>query len=168
MAFVTLSNFLTEPVTAIKLQTLSNAIAELRPLFVEKTLDQTLNNSAVLQNDTALFLAVPANTKWELNGVIRFNSGTTPDFRAKFTVPALATLKWNIFAQATTWLGFQQDETTTAVIDGLAASVAAQINGVLTVGANAGNLQLQWAQGTANVSNTIVQIGSYLKLQRMS
>lgn len=154
-----------EDLTAATLQAL---ISELRPLFVEKTVDETVNNSAALQNDDVLFLAVPANTKWELDGVIRFNSGTTPDFRAKFTVPASATLKWNIFAQAGTWLGFQQDETTTAVIDGLAASVATQVNGVLTVGANAGNLQLQWAQGTANASNTIVQIGSYLKLQRMS
>lgn len=168
MAFTALPTWTVEPITAADLKAMVDAIAELRPLFAEKTVDETVNNSATLQNDDQLVIAVPANTKWEVDGVFRFNSGTTPDIKAKFTVPASATLKWNFFAQAGTFLGFQQDETTTATVDGIAAPVACLVKGILTVGATAGNLQLQWAQATANASNTIVQIGSYLKLRRMS
>lgn len=155
-----------EDLTATILQAL---ISELRPLYAEKTADETVNNSAVLQDDNELVLAVSANTKWEVTALIRYNSGTTPDIKVKYTVPTSATMKWAVFAAGSgVFLGYQQDETTTAIIDGAGTGVACLVKGILTVGANAGNLTMQWAQNVATVANTIVQAGSYLLLRRMS
>lgn len=155
-----------DDLTATTLQAL---ISELRPLYAEKTADETVNNSAALQDDNELVLAVAANTKYEVTSLIRYNSGTTPDLKVKYTVPTGATLKWAMFAAGSgVFLGYQQDETTTAANDGAGVGVACLVKGILTVGVNAGSLTTQWAQNTANASNTIVQAGSYLLLRRMS
>lgn len=65
----------------------------LLPLFVVKTLDETLNNNATLQNDDELFLSVVANIKYWLSMRLIMSSGATPDFKMLFTFPTGLTMK---------------------------------------------------------------------------
>jgi len=148
---------------------LNAAFTAVTPLFVRKTSDETVNNSAVLQNDDQLLLSVAANTVYELTSVIRYNSGATPDIKLHYTVPAGASLRITVFAQAAAvFLGYNQDETTTAVNDGVGSATACLVKGIYIGGSNAGTLQLQWAQNTANASNTQVLIGSYMTLMKVA
>ena len=73
--------------------TLYALINELRPLFVRKTSDETVNNSTTLQNDDQLALAVEANATYWLSMRLIMSSGTTPDFKMLFTFPSGLTMK---------------------------------------------------------------------------
>lgn len=167
MTFITLPSWGVEPVTAADLQAMVNATSELRPVFKRKTSDETVNNSATLQNDDHLFLSVAASTTYELDGVLHYNSGTTPDFKFGWTVPTGLTMKYTVQAVSGSFNGFSQDQTTIPAIDGQGVDVAAVLTGIVIVSTTAGTLTLQWAQNTANASNTIVRAGSYLRLRKV-
>ncbi len=130
-----------------------------RPLLVRKTADETVNNSNVLQNDDELLFAVGVNEIWEFTIYIIYNSGATPDFQHNLTGPAASTIYQHgtgltpaaaasIVVSASNWLGFGS------------AVLGLVIKGIIVNGANAGNLQLQWAQNTADASDTKVLTNS--------
>jgi hypothetical protein len=50
---------------------------------------------------------------------------------------------------------------------GTAADLVMDAWGLVIMGGTAGTLQTQWAQNTANVSDTIVKAGSFLELNRI-
>lgn len=153
--------------------TLSTLITEVRPLRARKTAIQTVNNSAVLQNDNTLFLAVEASTVYHMESRIIHNSGTTPDFKAGWTYPTGLTMHYNrlgvgLAGGGNVHLLFSSIETTSILDDGFAADRSFMMWGEVTVSTTAGTLQFQWAQNTANASDTSVLAGSYLKLTKVA
>lgn len=145
-------------------------VEELRIRSARATLDETVNNTATLQNDDELFLTVAANSVYELSGVIYHNSGTTPDFKIGWTYPTGLTMKYPI-------LGFngglfattQYTEASTPAIDGAGtADEFTIVGGLVIVSSTAGTLQMQFAQNTANASNTTRITGSYFKLIKLT
>lgn len=152
---------------------LNAAFTAVTPLFVRKTSNETVNNSAVLQNDDALVLAVSASSTYLLSLRLIVNSGTTPDFKFTFTVPAGTTGSIQIFEGSTpsTAAAVLQGPfslTATSATSGIAADQIILVQGVVVVSTTAGNLQLQWAQNTANASNTIVGSNSYMMLTKVA
>jgi hypothetical protein len=148
--------------------TLSSLITELRPVTARKTVDETVNNSATLQNDDELFVAVEASLTYDFEAEIFYNSGTTPDFKFGWTFPAGLTMTYSVYAAGgAVFLGYSEIQTSVPVIDGQGAAVAALLKGTVIVFSTAGTLQLQWAQNTANASNTVVAAGSYIRLRRI-
>jgi hypothetical protein len=146
----------------------------LLPITVVKSLDETVNNSATLQNDDALVIAVNSTAKYEVTGLVAYNSGTTPDIKFAFTAPASATFLWCCDALDTGASGVtgtvsrQKLAITDSLgVGGTGNDLIAKISGILVVAGTAGNLQLQWAQNTANASNTIVRAGSYLTARQI-
>jgi hypothetical protein len=133
------------------------------PIAVRKTADQTVNNSTVLVNDSELFWTPPVSTTYQLRLVLYYNSGTVPDIKAGWSLPAGATLTWGALyvntAGGLTVIGNLGAGTLS--IGGLGAEANAEFHGILTMGSTAGNVQLQWAQDTANASNTIVRANSH-------
>lgn len=125
---------------------------------VRKTADETVNNSAVLQNDDHLLFAIAANEVWEFKLVCYVSGFTTSDLKMIFAVPAGAAGAYNYLAGGPTG----------SDIAGEVTAIATQFNAIIRVdgvniftlfvmlvnGGNAGNLQFQWAQGTAVAEDT--------------
>ena len=139
------------------------------PTIVLKSSDETVNNSNALQNDDDLLFAIGANEDWIFQFSIFCISGTTPDTKFAITVPAAGTfLIWGIGqarvtdAALITYAIAQTVSGTALVIGGIAANLQVVITGAVSNGANAGNVQLQWAQQVANASDTKVLAGSSL------
>lgn len=143
---------------------------------VVKAASQTVNNSATLVNDGELTLPVDANTTYVINAAFLHSSNSTADIKIGLTYPTGSTCSWGAVRQDVTV------STPTGAVDlGSGSGVASgntytgagtgatQINllmGSIIVGSTSGAIQIQFAQNTANASNTIMLAGSYLMLIR--
>jgi len=132
-----------------------------------KTADETVNDSAAFQDDDELVIAVGANEIWYLQLWVRVLSTAAADFKWQFTVPVAATIEGfdlNDVGVATaaaplrslTLAGIQ------AFLVAGAGEYALCISAIYVGGANAGNIQLQWAQNTADASDTKVLANSFI------
>lgn len=144
--------------------------APVRPIYVIKAAQETVNNSVTLQNDDELVSpTLPANTVWEMELVIHCTSSTVADFKSAITLPAGATLNAALIYDSTSLVTFLLTDTgASRATGGAAASISLIYRGILRIAATAGTAQLQWAQNTAEVSNTTVNVDSYMKLSRIS
>jgi hypothetical protein len=146
------------------------------PTIVRKTADETVNNSAVLQNDDHLFMPVAANEIWEIFLNLYISYGKAPDFKYTLVVPAGATCPFYdhqdiaqdgvsvIEAIKPTAAATAKVILNTSAAGGDAIEVRfVEVRGVYVGGGNAGNIQLQWAQNTATVQDTKVLANSYIK-----
>lgn len=139
--------------------------------YVRKTGDETVNGSDVLQNDDALLFAIGANEVWEFEFVLQTDSGTTPDFKHGISLPAGATLL-GVASLFSTALAHTISTITGAAVSsggaGAGTNLPLVLKGVVVNGANAGTVQLQWAQNTANASDTKVKANSYVFARRLA
>lgn len=144
-----------------------------------KTADETVTNSAVLQDDDDLVLTVAASTTYTLDGMLLHSADAAADLQLAFTGPAGASLDWVPRGLSTLAAATAGDVTLAASSIGDAGAlitgtvgagtkVATLVTGLLQVGATAGSLQLRWAQGTAHASDAVVYAGSYLSLRQVS
>jgi len=138
-----------------------------------KTADETINDSATMQDDDELVIAVGANEIWYLQLWVRVLSMEAADFKWQFTVPVAATIEGfdlNDVGVATgaaplrslTLAGIQ------AFLVAGASEYALCISAVYVGGANAGNIQLQWAQNTADASDTKVLANSFITAHKLN
>lgn len=137
--------------------------------YKKKASDQTVNNTATLANDSDLSFPVLANAVYELRMLLLYNSGTTPDIKFAWSIPAGLAMTWVVTGFDTTGVlifGNIDAEGSTRALGGTGGNVAAQVTGVVNVGVNSGTLTLQWAQNTATVANTAVKAGSWGSLTR--
>jgi len=142
------------------------------PTIVRKTADETVNNSAVLQNDDHLFWTVAANEVWEFYMALKITTGATPAFKFLFTVPTGgAVIGWSagdIGVLTVVGSGLTgRDLTASTPISGAKADVWLVFWCQYVGGANAGTVQLQWAQATANASDTIVRKNSFILAHKL-
>jgi hypothetical protein len=141
-------------------------ITEVRGVSARKVLDETVNNSSTLQDDNELFVALTANNTYVFSLTLSYISGTTPDFKFKFNIPAGASMAYGVMGLDTAG-GFTTagnlNSGNTPSIGGSAGDAMAICKGTVIVSSTAGNLSLQWAQNVANVSDTIVRAGSILE-----
>ena len=139
--------------------------------FVRKTADEIVNNSTTLQNDDALLAALAANEVVAFQCAIHLTSGVTPDIKVAFTVPSGATLRWGMVGNADPSINQTSVGASGTGILAQTAGVALPghilLSGTVVNGANAGNLQLQWAQNTADASDTTVLANSWLLVIRV-
>lgn len=148
--------------------------AAYKPVFgpptAYKTADETINNSAALQNDDHLFVPVAASAYYEGEVYLGFTANVAAGFQVDFTAPAGATLRCSAFlvvvAGVTTW------NTTNALgaVTGITASGAQlpYMGKFMLTTTNAGTLQFRWAQNAAHASNCTVHQGSWLRLRRVA
>lgn len=136
------------------------------PLIVVKTADEVVYNSTTLQNDDHLFFDVGANEVWFVEWHIRLLSGTTPGWKWAVTAPSGTTCysyNWGQIGALTAAGTIAGTACGTAIsVDGTEASALFVGFSRIITGSTAGRVQLQWAQNTANASNTIVYANSYL------
>lgn len=142
---------------------------------VVKTAEEIVNNSAVLQNDNELLIAVTASEVSLIIAMLRINiPSVNSDFRYLFTVPAGGTIK-GFGLGLIGPLADPQDMVTEANLAGVQTSANVSSGGKNQVlymlyegGGNAGNIQYQWAQGTATAEDTKVLTRSCLVKLRLS
>jgi len=125
-----------------------------------KTVDQSVNNSTTLVNVTALTINLLPNTTYVIDGSFLVNSSTVADFKATFTVIANSIL-------AVFWLGDGSTNTedfgTNIIGVGSGTNRGDIIGGLITMGTTSGTLQVEFAQNVAEVSNTTVLAGSWIR-----
>lgn len=147
------------------------------PISAIKTSTESVTSSVTLQNDDQLVVALAANSTYFVQMVIRYDGATAGDIQVQFTGPGGAT----IFGQ---WVGnpFSAAGLTDVRVVPLIAFSAAEAFGCLgagtdtslsfqgnvATGGSAGNLQLQWAQGTSNGTATRVFGQSFIAAWRIS
>lgn len=157
---------------------LNVALALLNSEFKRKTANESVNTSTALQDDNDLVVPVVASGVYLLRWDLKIDGAVAGDFKYAFTGPASATMTWNstghaVGATAATDALGNQDATAigTNITHGtIASGTSTHVsgNGILVVSATAGNLTLQWAQGTSSGTDTKVLIGSWLYSQRMA
>jgi hypothetical protein len=141
-----------------------------------KTTDNTVNNTATLASDSQLSLPVEASTTYALEMYLDYSSATTPDAKVSLSVPASAT--WSVAPNglltsvAATSGSIETASVTTAGSltfggNGAGTHVSANPVGWVKTAGTAGNVVVQWAQNTANASNTVLYTGSWIKLTRV-
>lgn len=132
-----------------------------------------------LQNVTNMAIPLPAinGAIFPFRGVVWYNSNTTADIKFAFTMPAGgATMRWGIVGLATGASGVTGDvslasitaSATSVSYGGAAADAMAIIEGEITMGTVAGDLQLQAAQATSDASSTNILARSRLEVWRLS
>lgn len=140
------------------------------PPTVYKTGPEAINNSSTLQEDNDLLVAVAANARYRGEIWISFTSAALAGFKLDFTAPAGATMEASGFLVVVSGTTTFAATSTLGAVGGIVSNgSAAPYLGKFTLvtGANAGVLQLRWAQNAAHASNTTVNAGSYLKLDRI-
>jgi len=137
-------------------------------VIVPKTADETMNNDIGLQNDDHLFFAVLANTVWVITFLLRSTDAAGASLRVACTLPAAGAMYWvrsgDIAALAAATDGMTPVDATVALRlnNGGAPEKWHYLYCLYIGGGNAGTVQLQWAQFTAQVGNTVLLQNSYL------
>lgn len=133
-------------------------------LFSRATGDFTKNNNVTLGDVTGLSFAIGANEVWTFRFSMKAVSAGAADFKFAVTGPAAPTAVIYGVINANASIG-----TSAAAAFGTAVSTgsgAAEewvvVEGVVRNGANAGTIQLQFAQNTLNVSDSIIRAESFV------
>jgi len=135
-------------------------------LAVRKTSTQTISNSSTLQNDSQLTVSLAASKTYIVDGVVfaaATTTSATPDIILGFTAPSGSVLIIGAGDDMLTASGSASPRI--ALPPGAALPV--YIHGTIVTSGTSGDLQLQWAQSTANSAPTSVLAGSYLKVEEV-
>ena len=137
----------------------------LAPVIVVKSADETVNNSATLQDDDELKFYVEPYSTWRWSMEVNYLSGTTPDFKPAIILPTGATpttFPAIVRVGAATASVFYVYGASVGLDGGGATDMMFSAWGIVIVGATGGFVKLQWAQNTADASDTKVLKGSTL------
>ena len=137
------------------------------PVLVRKTADETVNNSAAWNVDDALTVPIAASAVMVAKFWVLYDSSTVADFRIRISGPAGASGVVAIDGPTST-TGIKRTQVAlggTVFIDGYGVGTVnlARIEGVITNGATAGNVTLDWGQAAAEATNTTVKAGSHVE-----
>jgi hypothetical protein len=146
----------------------ADALNQSLPKFARKTADETVNNSATFQNDDHLALTVVASATYVFRHHWVFNSGATPDLKSQFTVPSGTTMAYWTQSSSSIHAASGLTEASSVIYDGDGSDITVWTVGYIVTSSTAGTVQWQWAQSTANASNTIVRKGSILEFVRVA
>lgn len=129
----------------------------------------------VVTADPDLVLPVLANASYELIATLVYDGGPQggSDFQWQWTLPSGATLVSSPTYKDTTGSPISgtlqpAGSSLTAGTFGAGNQRALTSQGIVTVGATAGNLTLLWAQGSSHSTPTILHTGSTAKLVRIA
>jgi hypothetical protein len=146
--------------------------------FARRSVDGTagtglVNNVTALQNEPLQVVALDSGRTYMWEAMEFYDSSSAADIKFAFTTPTFSSMRWGGIGAATT--GLTDIQVGTANASGTAIAYAGsgvgtilmvKIEGYIVTTA-AGNLQLQFAQNTADPTNTTIRNGSYLKVWAM-
>jgi len=144
-----------------------------------KERDEPRTSTITRTVDSELIVPLSINERWLGQLTIFYNGATGGDLRMHFEVPSGATGAWNIMgltAGVTTFTGemtsigapgFGSGNSLAFGAGGSANDDVCFANFVVQNGANAGNLNLFWAQRVSNATPTIIRANSSIVAHRM-
>jgi hypothetical protein len=129
--------------------------------LITKGTTEIVNNSSVLQNDDELFFSVGAAEPVHFLGKFCYQSNTTPDIKMALTCPAGGTLLWTPmngrWNASDVWTRTAQIGAGASIdLVGSGGVDELMFSGLYLPGGTAGAITVQWAQNTANASNSSV------------
>lgn len=129
-----------------------------------------VNNSATLVASTYLTIPVVANGFYVYEDTILYDTNSTADFQYLIVCPnfsANGPLS-RVFLNTSSTITVNADTSLSTAAGGSAVGtvIPIQRSGLLSIGV-AGNVSIQFAQNTANASNTLLKIGSWIRLTRV-
>ena len=136
-------------------------IAVLKEITAIKASDETVNNSTTLQDDDDLLFAVGANEEWTVSFHLLINASAAGDFKFQLSVPS-----GTADGRMHTTGEFSESSSVSWVSNG--ANEYLFFTAMVLVAGTGGNVVLQWAQNTADVSDCKVLTGSSLTARRIS
>lgn len=144
-------------------------------LSVPKNADQSVTNSTVLVNDSALQFPIAAGESWVVSWhlIVTNSNSATPDWKSAVLGPAGTTCSIVLSGSEPAGAVFPQAETTNCTTPGTLvngtivadANIVFNVNmqGIVTAGATAGTINMQFAENTAgNGTSITVLAGSYM------
>jgi len=150
-------------------------------MYAHKTSDESRNTTTTLTADSELEFAVEANKTYDVVvQLLLASASATPDFKFDFVGPSGYTPYFGpqVYQSAGRWSGVSVATAPSALLTtgdvveqgstGAAAIFGLQITATIKTGANAGNVQLRWAQNTSNGSDVTVKAGSFIRYAQAS
>lgn len=137
-----------------------NAAFDIQRMKYQET-TQTVISSTVFVSSSHLVLPVEASVNYIVEMEIFCTSGATPDFKVNLLLPSGATVRLSADGNTTTTsttMAFPSDGSTKGV----------KISGLIDMSTAAGNLTIQFAQNTSSASNTVLEIGSWIRLTKVT
>jgi len=132
--------------------------------FAKKYVDQSITSSTTLTNDNDLFLPIAANDSMVIEGSFWYN-GSTGDLQIAFTIPAGSSMDIAVFSETTSHPEshiMTASGTSTGKLNMSSGNVPLEVRGVIISGSTAGNIQLQWAQGTSSGTASTLKAQSHI------
>ncbi|MCR4339415.1 MAG: hypothetical protein NUW01_05955 [Gemmatimonadaceae bacterium] len=129
--------------------------------LIKKAAQETVNNSTTLQDDDHFTFEADALSYYLYTISVRINSAANADFKAAWSTPSGGI--WSMLgstAETAPTLVSIAGQTTTAtpvILPCNANDEIALFWGMIKIGATAGTVTWQWAQNTAQLSDTIVR-----------
>lgn len=148
-------------------------------LIARKSVEESVSLSTTLQNDDELWLSLPSNSTWMVDGLLLYDAATAADISVYFTAPTGASYRmgWlrldpsvSAFSNATIRadIATEFNAVTLGGAGGTSNICTALYSGSVVMGANPGNLQLMWAQAASSGTQTRVWAGSTLRAMRIA
>lgn len=127
------------------------------------------NTGSTYVADPHLVIPVAANTNYVIEAKGVYQAGATGSLKFQMSFPSGATMEggsWEYDPGTDEWAATVMALTSPASfvvgLVGTGANLPFRLNGALFVGANAGNLTLDWAQNVTNATATILRKGCSL------
>lgn len=132
-----------------------------------KTADESLANTAAIQDDDDLTFTVEANSNYLITAVLLVSAGTSGDFKFNFNLPASAIVDGVYLGELTVadFSEFSEAADEDVQVED-SAEHPIQLTATLQVAGTAGTATFEWAQQTSNASATTVHAGSVMTLQK--
>lgn len=137
-------------------------------LYIDKTADESVSSSNVLQDDNELLVAVAANEIVDIAVDAFYNAGAG-GIAVSMNGPAAPTYcMYNVCLKSTTGIASAGPQTAYNVASSLAGASAGivMVHLYIVNGANAGNVVLRWAQNASNAAATTVYRGGAMMARR--
>lgn len=142
------------------------------PIQAFQSADINVNNSTVLVSVPTLSVPLPTgNSHYALDAFIRYASNTTADYKCTLIGPAGSTIVFSgpaldTAAGSATGSAFFGETIAPATlgVGGTGATGILPLRASIGLGATTGSLTFQFAQNTANVSNTSTQTFSWMRV----
>lgn len=140
-----------------------------RLLTRRKAADQTVNNSTTLVNDTHLVFNAGRDEAWFARYLLLTNSSAVADVKFQLVLPAGATARVLYVGNNDAGTLAEQEvaQAVNITVQGTGANRLIVLEAHIVMSTTAGDIQLQWAQNTAEASNTRVLKQSMLIAERV-
>lgn len=169
----------------IRAADLNRVVAQVRPYDVLKAANEDISANTTYQSDNELAFPVEVNRTYKLDCGIHYATLNTADFKIQWLGPASCTFTYHAIDILTTDVTTAARSTSSGMDYGIyattsspygvrsmgalntgggtAISVRCRIEATISVGANAGTFQLQWAQLASIATPTTVLANSWLR-----